>query len=111
MGVNVGVGARVGSGVGVAVGSAVGVTVGSGVAVTVGRGVFVGRGVGVSAGFGVGVAGSDVTAGRSEPGESSGSSSDPQAMLRSRTRIRAMVPAVHSTEGRVRIDPISYSLT
>ena len=111
MGVNVGVGARVGSGVGVAVGSAVGVTVGSGVAVTVGLGVFVGLGVGVSAGFGVGVTGSAVAVGRSESGESSGSSSDPQAMLRSRTIIRAMVPTVRSTEGRLCIDPISYSLT
>ncbi len=108
VGSGVAVGARVGSGVGVGVGSGVGVAVGSGV--EVGSGVFVGRGVAVAVGLGVGVSGSAVEVGSSDSTESSGSPSEPQAIVRNRTKTNAMVPTVANPEGSVRFDFICHSL-
>ena len=110
VGVGVGVGAGVGAGVGVGVGDvvAVGACVGTGVSVGAG----VGSGVGVSAGLGlVGRdVGSDVAVGRSESDESSGSSSDPQANTRDKSRMRESPHTTGNIEKREVLYCVGHSL-
>ena len=113
VGSGVDVGATVGTGVGVVVGSGVDVAVGCGVAVAVGSGVFVGWGVDVLVGLGVRVSGLAVAVGCSDSdvsSGSSGSSSEPQATVRTRQRINAINPSVGTTESRVRFDSMGHSL-